>query len=282
VICPLRKQEGFVDKNTHPYHSVNKKLRFDIVVFNHHRLELFLNNFSKIINFNKEIDRITIVSCSPSPMEGQTVDAWSEASGIPIRYLIRANRGIDQLARLEYFSGRVGSMTENLAYDYIFQMQDHYLDTESAASRWGPELGFKVKGDVVPDEAVFDLDYLGKFMNWAGLRGVFCDRNNPCYFEMDGCRYVAPNGGNFIITTSAVAHEHTQSSIQTLMDCCDETYRWALYVEFMWGKILFQEGHRFYCLKRHMLFDRWDEASFYKSPDDFPSFRKIYEAKSEG
>lgn len=130
--------------------------RFDIVVFNHARIDSWFRNADRIRGFDPALDRITIVSCSPSDTEHALVGDFEAQRGYRIRYLTRENRGIDQLARIDYFTGRVGTRDENLAYEFVFQMQDHYLDTDSRASHWGPTLDNRVKGDVVPDGTVFD------------------------------------------------------------------------------------------------------------------------------
>ena len=119
--------------------------RFDVVVLTYKRLRSFLGNFHRIDAFDPSRDRITIVSCSPSAAEAEEVRRFERERGLSVRYLKRENRGIDQLARAEYFAGAVGDLEQNLSYDYIFQMQDHYLDREDPGSRWGPGLDFAMK-----------------------------------------------------------------------------------------------------------------------------------------
>src|SRR5690242_3892527 len=95
--------------------------RFDVVVLTYERLGSFLGNFDRIQAFDPIRDRITIVSCSPSAAEAEEIREFERKRGLTVRYLTRENRGIDQLARAEYFTGAVGSLEENLAYAYIFQ-----------------------------------------------------------------------------------------------------------------------------------------------------------------
>src|SRR5262245_34090324 len=116
----------------HVTNSIQRQMamrRFDIVVWNYERVESFLRNFSKIHNYDSARDRITIVSASPSAEEIQRVREFESDHRIEVRYLTRENRGIDQLARAQYLSGTIGSLGANLSHAYIFQMQDHYLDT---------------------------------------------------------------------------------------------------------------------------------------------------------
>jgi hypothetical protein len=250
--------------------------RFDIVVFNCDRLDSWFRNSARIQGFVPSMDRITVVSSSPSARERALVRAFEAEQGFPLRYLARENRGFAELARIDYFTGRVGTFEDNLSYEFIFQMQDHYLDTGSSFSHWGPELNYRVKGDVVPDGIVFDLPRLYQKLNAEELSGAFCDRNNPCWFSMGERRYVAPNGGNFIIRTSDVSSRRVSHLCESLRDVCDGSYSWAVYVEFMWGLAFFKEGRRFYDIKRDLVFEYWDPDDFYIAPDNFAELHAYY------
>ena len=250
--------------------------RFDIVVFNYERLDSWLRNADRIRGIDPALDRITIVSSSPGEKEAALVRAFEADRGFRVRYLTRENRGIDQLARIDYFTGRVGTLNDNLAYDFIFQMQDHYLDAEASFSRWGPELDYRVKGDVVPDGIVFDLPRLHHTLIANDLSGAFCDRNNPCWFELGAQRYIAPNGGNFIIRASEVRDSRTYRLCQSLREVCDNSYAWAVYAEFMWGVAFFEEGRKFLDIKRDRVFSRWERDLFYVSPDNIAKLHARY------
>jgi len=253
------------------------RARFDIVVWNFERVELFLDNFTRIRNFDPRRDRLTIVSASPSAAEDRRIRLFEDEHQLRVRFLTRRNRGIDQLARAEYFTGTVGDLQDNLSHTYIFQMQDHYLDTSTDSSRWGPELRFETKGDVVPDGASFDLDRMEWLAVEHDLKGFFCDRDDPCFIALEGRRYVAPNGGNFAIRSDAVRDPSAQDACRRLMRSCDDTYTWALYAEFMWGLTFFPEGERFYDLKRERLFEAWDLENFQDFPLDFHRLKTYYE-----
>jgi hypothetical protein len=250
--------------------------RFDIVVFNHDRLDCWLRNADRIQGFTPSIDRITVVSSSPSEEERSLVRNFEAEHGFRVRYLTRKNRGLAELARIDYFTGRVGSLEENLAYEFIFQMQDHYLDTVSDASRWGPELDHRIKGDVVPDGVVFDLSTLYQKLRAEDLSRAFCDRNNPCWFTLGRRRYIAPNGGNFIIESSKVRGSRVRRLCESLRDVCDDSYDWAVYVEFMWGVAFFEEGQKCYDIKRERTFSLWQPDLFYIAPDDVRKLHARY------
>jgi hypothetical protein len=56
------------------------------------------------------------------------------------------------------------------------------------------------------------------------------------FVSLEGRRYVAPNGGNFVICTDLVAEPDVQAASRRLIDVCDDTHAWAVYVEFSWGQ----------------------------------------------
>ena len=252
--------------------------RFDVVVLNHRRLELFARNFDRRIDgFRPDRDRVTVLSCSPSPEESELIRAFESEHGFEVRYLTRENRGIDQLARAQYFAGDVGSLEENTSHRFIFQFQEHYLDSEDPSSRWGEDEGFRVKGDVVPDGVVFHLDRMERLADEHDLSGFFADRNDPSHVELDGRRYIAPSGGNFTIATRDVLRDDAQAATRDIIRTCDGSYAWALYAEYMWGVVFFPEGRRFYDLKRERIFSAWSPEDFYRTPDDYARLKRRYE-----
>jgi len=249
--------------------------RFDIVVFNYKRIDCFFNNFYKIINFNKEIDRVTIISSSPSESESLAIKSFEKQRGFSVHYLTRKSKGVDQYARLQYFTGAIGSLFDNLSFKYLFLMQEHYLDNSSEHSRWGKEYNYATKSDTVPDGIQFDLNDMARLMENYNLSGMFCDRQNPCWFEIEENRYVAPSGSDFIIRSEEIKGKSIQVRFSELMSVCDDTYLWGLYMEFMWGYIFFKEGKRFYDLKRKEVFTKWEKELFHIFRGNFPSFPEL-------
>src|SRR4030095_2029867 len=184
-------------------------------------------------------DKITILSCSPTTEERQQVEAFAEQCQLPVTYWTRQNFGIDQGARIEYFSGKIEDLREVLKTQYIFQFQDHYLDTAASYSKWGSELNCRIKGDVVPENVIFDLDSLHELLSRHKIAAAFCDRNNPCWFQRNGVTHIAPNGGNYILRTKQLEDKHVQTELAHM-------YRWAVYAEFKWGELFFHEVNTYY------------------------------------
>lgn len=252
------------------------KPRFDIVVFNYKRVDSFLNNFNKITNFRKDVDRVTIISSSPSDDERNLVRAFGDSNQIKIDYLTRKNVGIDQYARIEYFLGKLGDGARHLNSRFIFQMQEHYLDTTSPHSIWGKELDYKIKGDVVPDNIIFDLDEIEDISQKRNVDTFFCDRNNACFFTVDTCNYIAPNGANFIFKTKLLSDPVVIKKIKFLKKTFENRYDWAVFTEFYWGEIFFAEGLVSYDYKRKRYFMEYKKEDFYVSPDDYTFLRKRF------
>ena len=251
--------------------------RFNILVLNYKRLPSFLGNFDKIKGFDSSQDRITILTCSPSEEETQLVKAFSEKYEVEVKYQIRRNFGIDQGARVEYFTGKVDTLQEVLDAEYIFQFQEHYLDIQAPYSRWGKELNFRIKGDVVPDNVTFDLNSLSHVFRENKIAAAFCDRNNPCWFQRAGYTYIAPNGGNYFLNTSLIKNDYVQTELKRMYQNCDDTYRWALYAEYKLGELFFKEGNSYCDIKRDKVYSKFPKEEFYLSPDPVDELYSFYE-----
>lgn len=248
------------------------KWRFDIVVVNYKRAESFTGNAWRLGPLSSR-DRVSFISASPSAEEEAMVRKWADQAGVTLRYLGRHNRGIDQLARCEYFSGQLFSDYGDS--HYLFAIQEHYLDLVSPWSRWDARFDFRIKGDVAPD-VIFDLDEIDRRMTSGHCIAAFADRNNPCWIEVKGARHIAPCGGNFIVRTDQIQSSHFQRFLRHLQSVCDDTYLWALYAEFSWGLHLFHEGSPVYDIKRDKIFTRFDRDDFYVAPDDFAYMHRVY------
>lgn len=253
--------------------------RFDIVVFNYERPQSFFSNIGKLAKLAPERDRLNFVSASPSTDEERIVNDFARQTGVESRFIPRENWGIDQGARVDYFTGQVGG-DSNFDSEVIFQMQDHYLDLSSSFSSWGPEYDNRIKGDVVPDGIAFDLDAIHGLFAQHDLDGAFCDRNDPAWFQLAGDTYVAPSGGNFLLATRALAPPRQEilrmrKAFENISKEVD--YIWSLYAEFKWGQLFFSEGTSHYDLKRRRLFTSWPREDFCIRGEDIEGFFRTCE-----
>ena len=244
--------------------------RFDIVVINYGRLCSFIDNFHKIINFDPAKDRLTIISGSESFDERKIIEKFENEKGCKVRYIPRENVGMAEFARIQYFRGEIGSLEENLSYRYIFQMQEHYLDTNSPHSiypeGYGAGVDLQIKGDVVPDNYIFDLNKMEALADKYNLVGMYCDRMGPNYLERNNNKYLAPEGGNFIISSKLVKTSKIQDGLfllrKTFENLTSFNYRWAVFAELYWGELFFPEGLPFYDLLNEKFFTNFKKEEF--------------------
>ena len=248
--------------------------RFDIVIINHKKLGSIIRNIHKIKNFNSENDRITIISDSNSKMEMEQILELEKQNNIKVNY-ISISHGYqgNQKQMIEYMCGEIGNINK---YNFLFFMQDHYLDTESDFSKWGKELDFKIKGDVIPDNVELDLNILHDIFIKEEIKVSFCDRNDPCWFLYNEKKYIAPNGSNFIISNEFLKSEFIISSLQRFLSMSPKDYGWAVYVEFMFGLLFFIEGTKAYDIKRDRIFCSWEKDMFKVFPIDIDQLIKKY------
>jgi hypothetical protein len=251
--------------------------RFDVVVLNYKRAKAFTENSNRILNLTPD-DRLSFVTASPSSDEELIVRNWAARNGVTYRYLPRRNRGLAELARCEYFTGQCGGAGNLTGSRFIFHMQEHYLDTTSPWSKWDARFDYRIKGDVVPDNVCFDLNAIHDRMNKEGCVAAFADRNNPCWFEQNAVPHIAPSGGNFVLRTNELSRSGVQREILRLQNVCDNSYRWAVYAEFLWGTLFFREGAPVYDIKRDQVFIRFPREQFYIAPDDVARLSAHFES----
>ena len=244
-------------------------IRFEIVVRNFRRLPVFLETFDQIRGFRPEKDRLTVISSSAGAEERALLDQFAAKRGIRTRYLPHPNIGRGEVGLASYFAGDLGSPEENLSARFIFTMQDHYLATEwqeSIFDETAPaELVGQVKGDVIPDDAVIDLDEMERLADLHDVEVFFCDRG-PILVEWRRQRFVMVNGSNFAVSTAVVVEPSVQAATRQLHDSWrdggDNSYHWSGYAEHVWGRIFFQEGRVAYDLASNRLHTDWSDIGF--------------------
>jgi len=240
--------------------------RFEIVVINHGRLFSFFNNLYKIKNIGDN-DRITILSNTPSQEERNLVTTLKNC-----RYIEHKENSNTYLLN-KYLLGTLGDES-NLNSQFFFSMQEHYLDTDSAFSKWGANWNFRIKGDVIADNAIYDLDDVEqKYNNDSNLVGVYCDRRGPERFHLfDGKRHITMNGSNQIVRTSKLKRPEVQKALAVLFSFCtgDLEYNWGVLSEYLFGTIFFDEKETHYDVRRSKFIHSFENASdFNDTTDDY-------------
>jgi len=125
--------------------------RFHVVVANHKHLECFVDNFGTLLGFDPLFDRILIFDCTP---EDSWKDQWCIADrltqyglqwGSSLFFIRRRNWAMNLGAMLDYL--RCLDERRISWPQYVFFMQDHYLDKVRL-----------VKEDTIPADTNLDLD----------------------------------------------------------------------------------------------------------------------------
>ena len=217
--------------------------RFDILVLNFERIQLFFDNFHKLRNYDPARDRIVVLDCSrDGARERALTGAFARSQGWQlggphIVFATRENWGIDQGARLDYLSylQRGSSLPR-----FVWQFQEHYLDNTSDYSRWSSgELAGQTKEDTIPDGVTVDLDQCERAFADPEVSVVFANRNGVGIFpHADGREWFFADGANLGFRTSAALAAFDQRLLDSYRLVFDASYRWCLFIEFEFARRL--------------------------------------------
>lgn len=142
--------------------------RFDLVIANTDRCEVFWEAFNSLKNFNSKHDRIIFMDCSINPQNELTKCLrYLKYLGIQnarFYFLKRRNWNLNHGAQLDY----IRLMGENKLRKpkYTYFMQEHYLNKKVL-----------VKGDSIPGRCIIDLDEVEKLLSCNPKMVFFCARN---------------------------------------------------------------------------------------------------------
>jgi hypothetical protein len=240
--------------------------RFHVVVYNCDRIESFTNNFEKIVGFDALKDMILILDCSHNPIrEQQQLVAFARENGWrlgqEVHFVKRRNWGIDQGARIDYFN-----LLRHLAVKpkYIWQFQEHYLDTVSEWSHWpwqtvdlnGNLIGGQIKSDTIPDGLRINLDVCEEiYERYPHISVLYADRNRIGIFPYDDKEWFYVDGANFSARTSYVLEVLSEEVLKVYSLLYDGGYQWALFIELNIGHQLTTGGGGWYDLVTQKHFD---------------------------
>ena len=265
-------------------------IRFHVVVFNFERIESFLDNFHKIKNFRPDRDRLVVVDCSRdhAAQKARVLRVHKNA-----RVIHRRNWGIDQGARIDYFTAL--QHTKNPP-QFIWQFQEHYLDLESPWSVWPkdmPHLGGKLKADTLPDGMQIDLDECEEiYARNPDVSVVYADRDKLGIFtHQDGREWFYADGANFSARTADVLDAFPLPVLSTYKAIYDGSYQWTLFMELDICRRLTQPGREWYDLVSHAHFadparlrrtETEKQLSLHQSAEPFyDELYRTYEARFE-
>jgi hypothetical protein len=229
-------------------------IRFHVVVFNFERIHSFLDNLYKIKNFRPDRDRIIILDCSRDHAAQKKVAEHFDKN---IKVIRRRNWGIDQGARIDYFTAlrRMRNPPQ-----FIWQFQEHYLDLEAPWSIWPkdtPRIGGKLKADTIPDDLEIDLDHCERvYTDNPHVSVIYADRAKLGVFtHQDGREWFYADGANFSARTGDVLEAFPFPTLSTYKSIYDGSYQWTLFMELDICGRLTRAGRDWYDLVTHEHFD---------------------------
>jgi hypothetical protein len=238
--------------------------RFNVVVINYNKLFSFINNFHKLLNFS-ENDIITVISIEPKNEEEERKQLSKFNN---YKYIVREkNHGMNQLPHLDFITD-IANINDS---EYLFVMQDHYLDTESDCSRWDERFNFRIKGDVIPDNITLDLNKIDKmFKDNSNLSGMYCDRRGPERLHFNEKYYIATNGNNQINICRDLKDEKVQKALKVIIKAHHETCDglsnnkknwciWTAVAEYLIGVVTFSPNLLHYDLFRNKLIQSFND-----------------------
>lgn len=232
-------------------HADQDAVRFHIVVLNFERIASFLDNSNKIQNFRPDHDRLIVLDCSINhASQKQAVMEFARERGWRAKVIQRKNWGIDQGARIDYFTAL---RTIKNPPKFIWQFQEHYLDLESPWSIWPsdmPKIGGQLKEDTVPDYFQIDLDHCERiYEDRAEMSVLYADRAKLGIFTHDdGNEWFYADGANFSVRTSDVLDVFPPDVLSTYKSIYDGSYQWTLFMEMDICRRLTRPGRHWYDL----------------------------------
>lgn len=226
-------------------------IRFHVVVLNFERIASFLDNAGKLQNFRPDRDRLIVLDCSINhAAQMQAVERFAQKHGWTARVIQRKNWGIDQGARVDYFTA-LRKMKH--PPKFVWQFQEHYLDLESPWSIWPsdmPKIGGQLKEDTIPDGLQIDLDRCERvYEDNAAVSVLYADRAKLGIFTHDdGNEWFYADGANFSVRCADVLDVFTPDVLSTYKSIYDGSYNWTLFMEMDICRRLTRPGTQWYDL----------------------------------
>jgi hypothetical protein len=218
--------------------------RFHIVVFNYDRMRILIGSLGRLIGFDPARDRLIVVDCSRDPttehsLLASTARARSWPLGTSVRFLRRQNWGNDLGGRIDAFGF---GLVDVRPAEFVWQFQDHYLDLESPISR-DARVG-DLREDTIGDPCGIDLDRCEAFFRTHTTVGIIhgCRNGIPVFSPDPSRRWLLPDGGNACIRRDALDQVVSSGDWRTYRAIYDGSYRWALFMELEWGRLLWETG----------------------------------------
>ena len=227
--------------------------RYHIVVFNHNRIGIFVNTLHKMLNLDKNRDKIIIVDNSDKQTKEFIICCIEQNSdfrhNINLFYSKRRNYGWNSSGMLEYFVNLEKIQDEQLPKLVLF-MQEHYLEPDFYKN--GSQ-----KSDTVPIGKKLDLDQVEKQFDG--------DPDIGCLFLLcNGAQtteYGIPNFPGSCYFTRPIIYKryyHFNRYPRPDMQC----YHFAGWLEREFSRILYAYNYQFFDLAKNIKFKNIYELNY--------------------
>jgi hypothetical protein len=216
-----------------------------IVVFNCDRIESLTANLCKFEDINFSEDTLVIYDCSKD-VDAQ-IAVLSEYCqkhelklGDQVLLKTRANWGLAEGGRIDLADDL---RTSPAQHRFIFQFQDHYLDTTSEYSLWaqgkrdlnGVDISGKVKEDCIKSEFTISLSKYARYLENGDADVLYSSQAGIGLFPYWKDLFFCIDGVNFASRTETYLDIFDKSTCAGLTEIYDAGYEWALFAEHFVG-----------------------------------------------
>ncbi len=219
--------------------------RFDIVIANRNRGELFWEAFDNIKNLDFEKDRLIFMDCSDdSTLElDKCLNAISTlgVKKINFKFIKRRNWNMNQGAILDYVRLVYSNKLQKPRYSFF--MQEHYLNKNKL-----------IKEDSIPENMIIDLDKIELSFSEDQKQVAFCSRNGykisasiPTKEKITALYKLVKEKGWEEGFAGYYNLQHQSDAVEDCLEisgsnfCTDVAYFYDYYKKYK-GKFLFGEG----------------------------------------
>ena len=231
------------------------KKRCLIAVFNYGKIESLTANLKKIVDLDFNIDTLVVYDCSDdSPGQRIVLADYCQQNalkfGEDVLFRQRVNWGLAEGARID-LANELRRMP--VQHRFLFQFQDHYLDTSSEYSVWpdgksdleGNDVSRTVKGDCIKSGQTIELRKYEKLLENDIADVLYSSQEGIGLFPYWKENFFCIDGVNFATRIETYLEIFDEQSCFGLKETFDESYQWALFAEHFVGYRMMKLGLQF-------------------------------------
>jgi hypothetical protein len=224
---------------------MQKDMRFMIVVFNHGRIESLTENLKKLEKFNCSEDTLVVYDCSKDADNQLTALAeFCQQNGMKlgetVQFKSRVNWGMAEGGRIDL----AASLRQiPVRHKFLFQFQDHYLDTTSEHSLWPPgtkdlngnDVSGLVKGDCIKSGHTINLNDYAEYLQNGVADVLYSSQDGIGLFPYWNDTFFCIDGVNFASKIETYLDIFDETTCAGLSNIYEPSYEWALFAEHYVG-----------------------------------------------